>query len=465
MKILYLDCFAGISGDMTLGALVDLGLSIQDLERELAKLHLAGYRLEVSRVDKRGVQATQLKVILLDDGNEHLADIEYDEDHKHEQEYEPEPGHAHHSPISHTPAQLPADSSVHHTPHRSLREIIAIIEGSGLSDDVKMLARRIFRRLGEAEAAVHGISVDDVYFHEVGGVDAIVDIVGTAIGVHALGVRHVVASPLHLGTGTIHMAHGLYPIPAPATAQLVQGFPVYTTEAKGELVTPTGAAIVTTLAQEFGPIPLMKVARVGYGAGMRDREFPNVLRAFLGETPEAPIASSPSVAVRSSREPNPQQHDAPTTEGGYHEGKAIAIEATIDDMNPQLYEELVEHLLAAGALDVVLLPVQMKKQRPGVLVQVLAASEGVGSLLPILFTESTTLGVRTYEVSRYMLQREVHTVQTRYGTVRVKVARLGDGVVNFAPEYEDCRDLAHQQHVPVKLVYSAALGAATVQDW
>ncbi|HEY3342212.1 MAG TPA: nickel pincer cofactor biosynthesis protein LarC, partial [Anaerolineae bacterium] len=429
------------------------------LERELRKLHLDGYRLEAARVEKRGLAATQFKVILTEADQERLADTEFEELHSH-------PSHEHPHDHSHEHEHGHDNTEGHTHVHRALSDILALIAGSDLSEQVKANASLIFTRLGEAEAKVHGIPVDEVHFHEVGGVDAIVDIVSAAIGLEQLGVQRVIASPLHLGSGFVKMAHGLYPIPAPATAQLIQGVPVYSTEAKGELVTPTGAAIITSLARSFGPLPVMSIARVGYGAGTRDRDFPNVLRAMLGEA-ESPTltggAGTEPQITRAPRDPNPQQHAAMPGVSGAHEGKAIVIEANIDDMNPQLFEMLSDQLLAAGALDVILLPVQMKKQRPGVLLQVLSAPGMLQALLDILFRESTTIGVRTYEVTRYMLQRESVQVMTRYGPVRVKVARQGERVVNVAPEYEDCRLLAQQAHLPVKLVYAAALGAATEQ--
>lgn len=473
MKTLYLDCFAGISGDMTVGAFIDLGLELPVLERELHKLHLPGYRLEAVRVEKRGLAATQFKVILTDAEHEHLADAEFEETHAHHEHPHDHDEHEHthdHDEHDHDHGHHHDEAEPHVHPHahvhRALSDILALIAGSDLSEQVKATASRIFTRLGQAEAKVHGIPVEEVHFHEVGGVDAIVDIVSSAIGLEQLGVEHVIASPLHLGSGFVKMAHGLYPIPAPATAQLIQGVPVYSTEAKGELVTPTGAAIVTALASAYGPLPVMSISRVGYGAGSRDRDFPNVLRAMLGETEtavEGENATSEAVNARAPRDPNPQQHTAAPGPAGYHEGKAIAIEANIDDMNPQLFEQLSDQLLAAGALDVVVLPVQMKKQRPGVLLQVLSAPDRLNALLDILFRESTTIGVRTYEVTRYMLQRESVQVMTRYGPVHVKVSRQSGRVVNVAPEYEDCRALALQAGQPVKLVYAAALGAAAEQ--
>lgn len=443
MKCLYLDCFAGISGDMTVGALLDLGVELTALERELAKLHLTGYRLGVTRVDKRGLQATRFKVILTDDGHEHVADSEV---------VEATPGtHEHTHDHDHAPA-------VQRT-HRALSDILSIINASDLSAWVKERASAIFTRLGQAEATVHGVDIEQVHFHEVGGVDAIVDIVGAVIGLEILGVDRVMASPLHLGSGFVRISHGTYPIPAPATALLVRGVPVYATEAKGELVTPTGAAIVTTLAHSFGPMPMMVVEKMGHGAGTRDRDFPNVMRAFLGELTSDSQATGST--ERAHRAPHPEQHAVTVNAQGYQEQTAVVIEASIDDMNPQHYEALLEALLQAGALDALMLSAQMKKQRPGTLLQVTSHTDGVNDLLAIIFRESTTIGVRTYAVQRYMLPREMHEVTTRYGIVRVKVARLGDKVMNIAPEYEDCRALARQHGVALKMVYAAALGAAS----
>ena len=428
MKIAYFDCFAGISGDMMVGALIDLGLDPERLNQELQKLPVDGYRLEVSKVDKLGIQATKFDVFLTGVEQERLADAEF-------QEVEG-PGHHDSSPETSAPSHLAHQ-------HRTLRDILGIIEASSLSLNVKSMAGQIFTRLGEAEAKAHGVALDQVHFHEVGGVDAIVDIVGTAIGIEYLGLEQIYASPLQLGSGFVRCAHGLYPIPGPATANLLKGVPVYSGQTKGELVTPTGAAIITTLAAEFGPMPAMITQAIGYGAGSREREFPNVLRGFLGE-PASPAAAATSAPSRQVRTPFPEQHAASQSAAGYHEAQAIVIESNIDDMNPQLFEYLTERLLAAGALDVILIPVQMKKGRPGTLLQLLAHPSSVDELTGIIFTESTTIGVRTYEVTKRMLQREIQTVETPYGPVRVKVARLGERVVNVAPEYEDCLALARR---------------------
>jgi uncharacterized protein (TIGR00299 family) protein len=441
MKTLYLDCFAGISGDMMVGTLIDLGVDPARLEQELRKLPVEGYRLEVKRVDKLGVQATKFQVILTGSQGDQPADAEFQE---------VEPG---------AEAADQAGQHTHaHDPHRPLAEILALIERSHLSPPVKKTATKIFTRLGEAEARVHNTSLAEVHFHEVGSVDALVDIVGSAIGLELLGVERVSASALHLGSGFVRCSHGLYPVPAPATANLVAGVPVYSSAAKGELTTPTGAAIITSLAQQFGPLPPMVIDKVGYGAGTRDREFPNVLRGYLGEFVSTPPV--PGGVNRAVRTPFPEQHQAPEGQSGYHEGEATVIEANIDDMNPQLFEYLLERLLEAGALDVAMIPVQMKKSRPGTILHVLASPGSVDDLLTIIFSESTTIGARTYTVTKRMLQRETQTVETAWGPVRVKIARLGGRVTNIAPEYEDCRALARQHGIPVKDVYLLARASA-----
>lgn len=447
MKIAYFDCFAGISGDMTVGALIDLGVDPEWLAGELRKLPLPGYRLEVQRVVKCGIQAVQFSVMLEGAGGPQLADVEYVE--------VDQPAESH-------PAE-PAEAQDHQAEHsqRSLDEIIAIIQDSPLSAWVKTAATRIFTRLGEAESRVHGVPLEQVHFHEVGGVDAIIDIVGSAIAVERLGIETIQASPLHLGSGFVRSQHGLLPVPGPATANLLAGIPAYSSAARGELVTPTGAAIITSLASSFGPLPPMTVQAVGYGAGRREREFPNTLRVFLGESPQVAAAGTGAATHGGAgRDPFPEQHQATLEPGGYHQGPALVLEASIDDMEPELFEALTEKLLQAGALDVLLIPVQMKKGRPGLILHVLAYPTSLDDLLQIIFTESTSIGVRTYEVTKRMLQREIAVVQTPHGAVRVKLARLGGRIVNVKPEYEDCRELARQLNLPLKNVLAAARQAA-----
>lgn len=451
-KIAYFDCFAGISGDMTVGALIDLGVDADWLRGELRKLPLEGYQLQVQRVLKGGIQAVQFSVILQQPGGPQLADAEFSEVDLRAESSPPDPAAAPEAAQAHA---HPAEGA---HGHRSLGEILALIQESRLSDGVKAAASRIFTRLGEAESKVHGVPLEQVHFHEVGGVDAIIDIVASAIALERLGIEAIYASPLHLGSGFVRSQHGLLPVPAPATANLLAGVPAYSSQARGELVTPTGAAILTSLASGYGPLPPLTIQAVGYGAGRREREFPNALRLFLGESLQGgPNNPHPGEATR---DPFPEQHQAPAGPGGYHEGPALVLEATIDDMEPELFEALTDKLLQAGALDVLLIPVQMKKSRPGLILHVLAHPASLDVLLQIIFTESTSIGVRTYPVTKRMLQREIAQVETPYGSVRVKLARLGERIVNIKPEYEDCRELARRLDLPVKNVLAAARQAA-----
>ncbi len=455
MKTLYLDCFAGVSGDMFLGMLLDLGLDFQQLEQELRKIPIGGYKCQLQKVDKAGLQAASFKVYLdSPDGSPQLADAEF---------HEVDLTHRHNHPdtaLEHEP-HVTESSTVphHHHPEetsRSLTEIRTLIQSSQLAEPIKNRIAAVFQRLGAAEARVHGKTLETIHFHEVGGVDAIVDIAGAVIGLDLLEIQNLVVSPLHLGSGFIRFSHGLFPVPAPATAALLEGFPVYSSEIIGELVTPTGAAIVTTLADSFGPLPAMVVERVGYGAGSRERDFPNVLRGYLGE-----IHLANSYPSR-NREPFPEQHDTPTGAQGYHTSPALVLECNLDDLNPQFFEPLLEALLAAGALDVLIIPAQMKKNRPGILLQVLAHPSGVDTLVEIIFRNSTTLGVRTYPVSKHMLQRQTILVQTSVGQVRIKTGWLGAECVNWMPEYEDVLALAQANGMPTKEVYQQALAAAQI---
>ncbi len=464
MRTLYLDCFAGISGDMFVGAMLDLsaGFDLERLQSELEKLGLGGYRLEAGEGLKHGVRATAFRVYL-DDEKEKLADSEYVEIDASETAHD----HTHDHEDSHRHVDHFNNGERCHSDGRGLQEILELLEGSGLSAGVKKMATAIFQRLAEAEARVHDVNPQEVHFHEVGGIDAIVDITAAAIGLEMLGIEAVFASRLQLGSGFVRSSHGTLPVPAPATAELLKGVPVFTGDIKGELVTPTGAAVLTAIARGYGSMPEMVVESVGYGAGTRDRDFPNVLRAYLGESRIE--AASNKAERRLPRIPFPEQHDAPLEPGGYHSGEAMMIEANIDDSNPQFFERLVERLLDAGALDVTLISVYMKKSRPGVMLQVLARPEGMDQLLQIIFVKSTTIGVRSYPVTKHMLEREQVTVDTELGPVRVKVARLGrqadrkrladkkNPIVNVTPEYEDCRELAIRYGLSVKEVYRLAL--------
>ncbi len=403
-RVAYFDCASGASGDMVLGALVDLGLPLDRLRAELAKLPLEGYRLEARSVDRAGMRATKVEVVVEADGHDH--------DHGHEEGH----GHDH--------------------PHRPLSEILRMIDASTLDATVKERASALFRRLGEAEAAVHGIEVEDVAFHEVGAVDSIVDVVGAIIGLGWLDVDRFLASPLNVGSGTVKIAHGEYPVPPPATLRLVSGVPVYG-DGKGELLTPTGALLVTAHASGYGPLPPLRPEGVGHGAGERDTPGrPNVLRLIVGD--EVALAEAPA-------------------------GRVLVLESELDDMSPQLFGPLLDRLLAAGALDAFYTPVQMKKGRPGVLLTVVAPPERRTTIEELLFAETTTLGVRWLEWDRTVLERETVSVETEFGPVAVKVARREGRVYNVAPEFDDCLARARAAGRPVKEVWGITLAAYHAQ--
>ncbi len=386
MRVLYFDCFAGISGDMTVGALLDLGLDFETLQSEIAKLGLRGYKLTVSNVKRAGFAATKF-------------DVEVDE------------------------AKQPA---------RTFVEIRSLIEQSALSDGVKAGSLQVFEKLAAAEARVHGSSIDHVHFHEVGAVDSIIDIVGAAIGFELLGIEKYIASPLRVGFGAVKAAHGAMPIPAPGTAELLRGIPAYAGDSEGEFVTPTGAAIVATLCESFGTMPLMQIEKLGYGAGSRDpKGFPNVLRLTLGEVQEA-IGEAE---------------------------KIIVIETNIDDMNPQAYGFVMERAFRLGALDVFITSVQMKKDRPGAMLTVLCQVKDFEALTNLLLSETTTLGVRYYEATRRTLERTFEIVETAYGEVRMKIACDQNRALHVQPEYEDCARLANEKGVALIEVQQAAHAA------
>ena len=388
MKTAYFDCFSGASGNMIIGAFLDAGVPLACLEKELAKLNLTGeYLLIAEPVQKLGIGACYFNV----------------------------------------------DISARHDKHRGYEEIYALIAESSLAPEVKNLSLQILRRLGEAEAHVHRCRLQDVHFHEVGAVDTIIDLVGASYCLAYLGIEKIYASPLHVGSGMINCAHGRYPVPGPATAELLKGTPFYSTDISGELVTPTGAAILTTIAQEFIPLPPLKTESVAYGAGTWDLTIPNVLRLYTGQLPE------------DCKEPE----------------TATIIETTIDDMNPEVYPYLMDRLFQAGAADVYLTPVYMKKNRPGTLVTITSNLPDQQPLLDILFTETTTIGARMHQVRRSKLTRTWQTVETQWGPVRVKIAKLGDKTVNISPEYEDCRHLAALTSTPLKQIWCQALNLLT----
>lgn len=404
-RTVYLDCASGAAGDMLLGALVDVGLRMDALREELLKLPIGGYRLESRKVKRCGLAATKVDVVMTEPaGTPH----EHGHPHGHEAAGHASRGHG----------------------HRGLSAILELIEASALAPEVKDRSEDLFRRLAEAEATVHGTEPETVHFHEVGAVDAIVDIVGGVLGLAWLRADLIVASPLNVGSGTVRMEHGVFSVPPPATALLVKGCPVYG-DGEGELLTPTGALLVTGHAASYGYLPSMRVEAIGYGAGSRDTPGrPNVLRLIVGEE-----------------------------RGGSANGRVLVLETEIDDMSGQLYGPLLDRLLAAGALDVYLTSVQMKKGRPGTLVTVLADPGRREAMEEVLFAESTTLGVRRQEWERTELERAVVPVETPYGIVAVKVGRRGDRVYNVQPEFEDCQRVSALGGVPVKEVWASALAA------
>ncbi|HZH89917.1 MAG TPA: nickel pincer cofactor biosynthesis protein LarC [Pyrinomonadaceae bacterium] len=401
MRTLYFDCFAGASGDMILGALVAAGADAHALREQLALLDVGGFEISFETVDRSGISATHAVVRTADERK-----------------------------------------------HRHLSAILKIIADSRLGDTVKARASRIFERLGEAEARVHNVPVEKIHFHEVGALDAIVDVVGACIGFELLGIERFVSSPLHVGSGTVEMAHGRFPVPPPAVVELLRDAPVYATDIKGELVTPTGAAIISTVCAQFGSLPAMRVAGSGYGAGTRQyKNFPNVLRVIIGETEEAG-ATSEKLFMPGEKLFMPGE-------------KLFMIETNLDDASPQIVGYAMERAFALGALDCFLTPIQMKKNRPGVVISILCRAAEREALTKLLFDETTTLGVRTYEVERRALEREFLSVETVFGAINVKVARRGDGsLVNVAPEYEDCRAAATGAGVPLHVVETAARAAA-----
>ncbi len=385
MKVLYVDAFAGISGDMTVGAMLGLGVPLERLRAELERLPIGGYTIAAEARQIHGISAVKFDV--------HTA--------AH--------GHA----------------------HRAFRTIRDMLTSGALEPAVAACALAIFTKLAEAEGRVHGVAPEDVEFHEVGAVDSIVDIVGVALGATVLGIGRTYVSPLPLGSGIVASQHGWLPVPGPATIELLRGYRTRLGDGEGELVTPTGAAIVATLGTPEPP-PLLRVLAVGYGAGQRTLvDRPNLLRLVLGES----VSSS--------------AHD-----------ELQVIETNIDDYNPEFYEYVVERLFAAGARDVYLAPVHMKKNRPGIVLSVLCAESEREQLAGIILSETSAIGVRFYPVRRLVLPRQTREISTTYGVVRVKVAIGPDGRENLAPEYEDCKRLAAEQHVPIKFVYQAALAAA-----
>jgi pyridinium-3,5-bisthiocarboxylic acid mononucleotide nickel chelatase len=435
MRIAYLECFSGMSGDMFLGALVDAGVPARVLEETVAALRV-GAKLEISRVVRSGISATKVDVYV--DGEKDLPREEYWEQRERIQRHEhSEHGHGHfgrsHSHAGETRTGVSAPHE--HSHGRGLTEIRRIISAAAISDDAKKTAIAIFEALGRAEAKIHDTSIDHVHFHEVGAVDAMVDIVCAAVGSGALGVDEIVCSPLNVGGGTVKCAHGTFPVPAPATVELLADAPVYSSGLQAELVTPTGAAIVKTLASRFAAFPEMQIEKSGYGAGSRDFPgHPNVVRLTIGEAATALAAKTATETI-------------------------TVLEANLDDLNPQVFGYVMDRLLEEGALDAFGMPVQMKKNRPATLLTVLCKPEDAGKLTHLIFTETTTLGVRRRDEMRQTLARRWVNVGTQWGEVRIKIASMNGTVTNFAPEYEDCRRIAAEHHVPLKQVILEAARA------
>jgi pyridinium-3,5-bisthiocarboxylic acid mononucleotide nickel chelatase len=449
-RIAYLDCFSGISGDMFLGALIDAGVPAEVFQRTVEALNV-GATLQITRVDRSGISATKVEVLVNGkteyprEHNPHPFHHETEHGHEHSHSHEHEhPDHEGAPPLSRS---LRQGGSAPQTHGRHLTEIRQIISKAKISESSKSTAISIFEKLGAAEAKIHNVPIDRIHFHEVGAVDAIVDIVCTAVGAEALEVEQFVCSPLNVGGGSVVCAHGTFPVPAPATVELLKRVPVYSGEIKKELVTPTGAAIVATLASRFGDFPQMNIEKTGYGAGTRDLPGqPNVLRIAVGQLFAATVADK-----------NVRPTESNFTSIG--QDTVTVLEANLDDLSPQVFGYVMEKLFEAGALDVFGTPIQMKKNRPGTLLTVLTKPAEADSLSKIVFAETTTLGIRRRDERRQILAREWQSVSTRFGDIRIKVASMNGTISSYAPEYEDCRRIAADQRVPLKQVMQEAMQA------
>jgi uncharacterized protein (TIGR00299 family) protein len=448
MRIAYLDCFAGIAGDMFLGSLVDAGVPPDVLHQATAGLNL-GASLHIAKVDRSGISSTKVDVII--DG--HIADSQAPQQQEQTETItlQAETQHQHKTGHSHSHSQDDSDTHAH---ARSLTDIRALIEAAPLANPVKHTALRIFDLLGRSEAKIHNVPVDDIHFHEVGAVDAIVDIVAASAGIHHLHVAAWHCSPINVGSGTVVCAHGTFPVPAPATLDLLRGMPTYSAHVQCELVTPTGAALLRALDPAFGPQPAMCVDQIGYGAGTRNPSgLPNVVRLSIGEASSAVAPQSPASDRPASVSTN-HQHSA----AHLHETVTI-LETALDDLSPQVLAYVAETALASGALDVMLTPVIMKKGRPGTLLTVLCNPADSPALERLILSETSTLGVRIRQDHRTCLGRSHIAVSTPYGNIRIKIGSLAGKALNAAPEFEDCRSAAAQHHVPIKQVQLAAIAA------
>ena len=385
--IAYFNCSSGISGDMILGALVDAGLPPQKLKKSLSCLPIKGYKLDIGKVKRAGFLATRVDVKLQGSG-------------------------------------VRGQGSA-----KKWRDIERIIKTSTLSKDIKQKGLSIFKRLFEAEAKVHGERFEDIHLHELGAIDCIIDIFGALIGIDIIGIKKIYSSPLNLGSGTIKTEHGILPVPAPAAAELLKNVPVYSSDINFELTTPTGAVLISTLADSFGPMPDMQISKIGVGAGNKDfKKQPNVLRVFIGKSEE-----------------NKMQDSRCKIQDAEH--KATVIETNIDDMNPQVYEYVMEKLFKSGALDVFLTQVIMKKGRPGIKLTVLCGEDKRDELIKLILSETTSIGVRFHEVRRKTLRRTIESQNTKFGKIDIKVSRLGNDIVKITPEYEDCKKIAKKFNI------------------
>lgn len=386
MKTLYLDCFSGISGDMFLGAMLDLGISQEAFLAELSKLPLSDYNVEIKKSFQGGITGTDINVIT----------------------------HEHH-------------------PHRHLKDIYEIIDKSDLKHEVKLKSKEAFLKLAQAEGKIHGKDPEEIHFHEVGAVDSIIDIVGAFILTEMLGVDRIYSSPVNVGSGLVKCAHGTLPVPAPATLEILKGVPIYSEGEEGELTTPTGALLLSLLAEGYGPMPKGVMIKTGYGLGKKERKSPNVLRTVLVE--EGGFQKAGDL-------------------GGFDSDSVVVLEANIDDMNPQVYDEVMDSLLQKGALDVFLTPIIMKKSRPAVKLTCIAPSEKKYELAEAILRETTTIGVREFKTNRIKLYRNMKSVDTPLGKLTVKVSRKGDEIVRVTPEYEDVRRLAKEKGIALIDAYA-----------
>lgn len=394
MRIAYFDCFSGASGDMIVGAMLDCGVPVDELRRELGKLGLSGCEISCSRVMKKGISCARFIVSVAKEA---------------------------------------------HQPHRHLKDIAALIDGSRLEEEVKIKSKSVFAKLAAAEAKVHGTSPEEVHFHEVGAIDSIIDVVGSVIALKKLGVQKVYSSRINCGSGLFTSSHGAMPIPGPAAMELLAGVEIYSSGVEHELLTPTGAALLSTLASGFGPMPAMVLEKVGYGGGAMDLEIPNALRVVVGQAAQ-------------------KGEDQVL-------GAVMVVEANIDDMNPQLFEYVMERLFEAGALDVYLTPVQMKKGRPGALLTAVCPADKCREISRLILKETTTIGVRFKEEMRYEALRAHAEVATKFGNIRVKIASFAGEIINLQPEYEDCKRAALASGAPLKEVMEEAKAVARRENF